>query len=178
MPRYFAFLRAINVGGHVIKMEALRGHFTALGFTQVETFINSGNVIFQARSGKPAALEARIAGHLESALGYPVATFLRTDAELAAIRAYAPFAEEDISAAGACCVGFVARPLEPAQHETLRGLQTELDSFHVNGSELYWLCRARQSESKITNSLLERKVKTSLTFRNLTTIAKLAAKYL
>jgi len=46
MPKRIAFLRAINVGGHVVTMAALRGHFAKLGFEQVETFINSGNVIF------------------------------------------------------------------------------------------------------------------------------------
>jgi uncharacterized protein (DUF1697 family) len=177
MPRYFAFLRAINVGGHLVKMEALRGLFTDLGFTGVETLINSGNVIFQCKSAKTSALEARIAAHLESRLGFPVATFLRNDTELAAIHAHRPFEEAEILTAGACCVGFLARPLETPQSETLMGLQTEIDAFHVHGREVYWLCRKRQSESKITNGTLERKLKTSLTFRNLTTVARIAVKY-
>ncbi len=178
MPRYFAFLRAINVGGHMVRMEALRGHFTDLGFLRVETFINSGNVIFECRSGKTETLETRIAGHLQSQLGFPVATFLRSDAELAAVRAYSPFAAEDMAGAGACCVGFLARPLEPAQRDLLLGLATDVDNFHTEGRELYWLCRKKQSESRISNGLLERKLKTSLTFRNRTSVTKLAAKYL
>lgn len=178
MPRYFAFLRAINVGGHVVRMEALRGHFGDLGFSRVETFINSGNVIFQCRSGKPGVLETRIAAHLEASLGYPVATFLRSDEQLAAVRDYRPFPESELQAAAAFCVGFLARPLEPAQQEALMNLQTGIDAFHVNGTELYWLCRKKQSESKISNAVLERKLKTSLTFRNLTTVSKLAGKYL
>ena len=178
MPRYFAFLRAINVDKRMVRMDALRDLFAGLGFSEVETFINSGNVIFRCPSRKPAALEARIAGHLESELGYPVATFLRSDAELAAIHAYRPFAEEEIRAAGACCAGFLAQPLGAAQQEALAGLQTDIDFFHSSGRELYWLCRKTQSQSGITNGLLERKLKTSLTFRNLTTVSKLAAKYL
>jgi uncharacterized protein (DUF1697 family) len=66
MPRYFAFLRAIDVGGHVVKMEALRGHFEDLGFLAVETFIASGNVIFQSKSVKAAELEKKIERRLES----------------------------------------------------------------------------------------------------------------
>lgn len=50
MPRYFAFLRGINVGGHRIKMDRLREHVEALGFEHVETFIASGNVIFSSAS--------------------------------------------------------------------------------------------------------------------------------
>ncbi len=56
MPRCIAFLRAVNVGGRIVKMDALRGHFEAAGFTSAETFIASGNVIFdtKAKAG-PAA---------------------------------------------------------------------------------------------------------------------------
>ena len=53
MPRFVAFLRALNVGGaHVVKMDALKRHFEAMGFTDVETFIASGNVVFTAKSAK------------------------------------------------------------------------------------------------------------------------------
>ena len=60
MSRYLAFLRAINVGGHTVKMDALRHIFESLGFTSVETFIASGNVIFEAGQQDPAALEKAI----------------------------------------------------------------------------------------------------------------------
>ena len=91
MHRYIAFLRAINVGGHTVKMDALRKHFSKMGFTNVETFIASGNVLFDADDDEPAALEERIAHELESRLGYPVGTFLRTPAEFAAIVRHQPF---------------------------------------------------------------------------------------
>ncbi len=177
MPRYFAFLRAINVGGHVVRMDALCDLFTGLGFAGVETFIASGNVIFQCRSTKTADLEKRIGKHLESNLGYPVATFLRNDAELAAIGAYQPFEESAVQTSGAFCVGFLAQPLAAPQHESLMSLQTDIDTFHVHGREIYWLCQKRQSESTITNAFLERKLKVPFTFRSTTTVAKLAAKF-
>ena len=56
MPRYVAFLRAINVGGHVVKMERLRALFEDLGFAKVETLIASGNVIFETRAEDAGAL--------------------------------------------------------------------------------------------------------------------------
>jgi uncharacterized protein (DUF1697 family) len=174
MPRYFAFLRAINVGGRVVRMEALRELFTGLGFTGVETFIASGNVIFHAKSAKPAELEKRIEKQLELSLGYPVAAFLRTGEELAAISRSRPFDEAAVQSAGAFCIGFLARPLEPPVHTALLDLQTEVDAFHHAGREIYWLCKVRQSESKVTNGLLERKLKVAMTFRSITTVAKLA----
>src|SRR5690348_3357996 len=97
MNRYIAFLRAINVGGHTVKMDALRAHIQALGLQNVETFIASGNVIFESPEQDAQALEKRIEAHLKQALGYEVATFLRTPAELAAVAAYLPFAKRELA---------------------------------------------------------------------------------
>ena len=65
MPRYVAFLRAINVGGHIVKMDHLRELFTQLGLTDVETFIASGNVLFTTSSKSGPALEKKIEQALE-----------------------------------------------------------------------------------------------------------------
>ena len=82
MPRYVAFLRAVNVGGRVVKMDELRRHFADAGFTGVETFIASGNVIFDTTAKPGPALEARIEGALKKALGYDVPTFVRSLADV------------------------------------------------------------------------------------------------
>ena len=68
MPRYFALLRGINVGGHRIKMDKLREMIEALGFEQVEIFIASGNVILSSASRNIRVMEERIARHLHTAL--------------------------------------------------------------------------------------------------------------
>jgi len=179
MPRRIAFLRAINVGGHVITMAALRGHFEALGFGEVETFINSGNVIFTT-PGKPgkndAALERKIEVHLEKAMGYEVKAFVRSEAELAAIARYQPFPEARIKAAPTLCVGFLAAPLDAPAQKLLMAMKSEIDEFHVQGREMYWLCTRRQSDSKFTNARFERALRISSTFRNVNTIARLAEK--
>src|SRR3954469_1096146 len=76
--RYIAFLRGINVGGHRVKMDRLRDLFTALGFSNVATFIASGNVIFEAPATDVTELEERIEAQLERSLGYEVEIFVRT----------------------------------------------------------------------------------------------------
>ena len=91
MPRYVAFLRAINVGGHVVKMDHLRTLFEEIGLTEVETFIASGNVLFNSPSKSGPALERKIEKQLRTALGYEVATFVRTHAEVQQVAAYEPF---------------------------------------------------------------------------------------
>src|SRR6185295_19134238 len=91
MPRYIALLRAINVGGHVVKMDRLRALFEELDLTQVDTFIASGNVLFNSSSRSGSALERKIEKHLRAKLGYEVATFVRTAAEVQRVAAYEPF---------------------------------------------------------------------------------------
>lgn len=178
MPKYVAFLRAINVGGHTVRMEDLRRLFESLGFANVETFIASGNVIFDAPRGNVKALERKIESSLEQALGYEVATFLRTTEELAAVARHEPFAAAEIAAEGnALYVAFLSD--EPGEEATrkLLSFANEVDDFHVNGREVYMLNRKKIGESKFSGALLERTLGAQATVRNSTTVRKLAAKY-
>src|SRR5580700_5087804 len=99
MAKYVAFLRAINVGGHVVPMEKLRKLFSGLKFSNVETFIASGNVIFEMKSAADQRLETKIEKHLEAALGYEVGTFVRSLEEIRAISEYEPFSSDAVKAA-------------------------------------------------------------------------------
>ena len=176
MTRYIAFLRAINVGGRVVTMARLRDVFVEMGFRGVETFIASGNVVFESRATDTAALERKIERALSTALGYEVATFVRTPAELAAIARYEPFASSVLSGAAGLNVGFMSATPEEAALRGLDSLATSCDRFHVNGRELYWLLEKKQSESKISNAVLERAMKARATFRGINTIRRLDAK--
>jgi uncharacterized protein (DUF1697 family) len=177
MQRYFAFLRAINVGGHTVKMDHLRALFSALGFANVATFIASGNVIFEAPATNTQTHEAQIERHLQQALGYEVTTFVRTAGELAMIADYAPFPPADQDVHG-LYVSFLKAPLSDEVQHKLLALRTETDDFHVQGCEFYWLCRTRLSESPLFSStLLPKTLGVPSTMRNVTTVKKLAAKY-
>jgi len=173
MPRHVALLRAINVGGHVVKMDVLRGHFEALGFTDVSTFIASGNVLFTARAGAASALEKRIARALHDALGYPVETFLRSPVEMAATARHAPF--DDLAATDSLYVGFLPRALTAAEWRAVQGFAGATDDFAVNARELHWRCRVRSSDSKFSLARFEKALGVPATFRNVTTVRKLAA---
>ena len=174
MQRYVAFLRAINVGGHTVKMDHLRELFAELGFEGVETFIASGNVIFAA-AGKEAALEAKVERHLEKSLGYAVTTFLRTPAELAAVAAHQPF--EGVEAAHALYVGFLKAKPAADRVKAVRELSSEANELEVHGRELYWLAHIRTGDNPITGARLEKALGGQATLRNITTVRKLAEKY-
>ena len=177
MPRFFAFLRAINIGGHVVKMDRLRQLFESLDFSHVETYIASGKVIFVTGLLDSHALEDRIEGRLKEALGYAVPTFIRTPQELAAIAIYQPFPPAQFAAAAAYNVAFLKQPLDQPSQFKLQALRTELDDFRVHQRELYWLCRVRQSQSKFSNAVLEKTTSQSSTLRGMNTILKLVERY-
>jgi uncharacterized protein (DUF1697 family) len=177
MTKYVAFLRAINVGGHVVTMDVLKRHFAKMGFASVETFIASGNVIFESPVKDAAKLERTIEAALERALGYEVATFVRTIDQLAAVAKREPFPPARLDGAVAFIVGFLAAPLDAAAARRLMALRTDIDDFHIDPREIYWLCRRKQSESTFSNAAFEKAVGAKSTFRSMTTIRKMAAKY-
>ena len=176
-PRFIAFLRAINVGGHIVKMTQLKTAFEALGLKDVETFIASGNVIFTTRATDTAALEKTIETRLRKTLGYDVATFLRTDAEVAAVAGYPAFKAAQITGAKAFCVGFTGKPLDAAAKKALMRFKSADEDFHTNGREVYWLSMVGQGHSTFNNASLEKALQIRSTFRSLTTVVRLAAKY-
>ncbi len=177
MIRYISFLRAINVGGHTVKMDRLRQLFESFGFNNVETFIASGNVIFEANSEDSRQLEEQIQAGLRHALGYDVAAFIRTPNELTRIVEYQPFPQAEIEKAAAFNIAFLADPLNAASIEKLMMLRTPIDEFLVHGREIYWLCQKRQSESTFSNAVLERTMGIRSTLRGVNTVKLIAEKY-
>ncbi len=177
MPLYIAFLRAINVGGHTVKMDQLRRHFETLGFNGVETFIASGNVVFASPARDTGALETRIATHLEKKLGYEVATFIRTEDELARVAAHEPFSKTLMERAFGLNIAFLSQELDAAARRKLLALKTEIDDFATHEREVYWLCRTRQGESTFSNAVLEKTLGIRSTLRGVNTIRKMAERY-
>jgi len=177
MTKYIAFLRAINVGGHTVKMDLLRELFESMGLTNVETFIASGNVIFESKSKDVDALVNKIERGLKESLGFEVATFLRSDSELAAIAVHKPFPKPQMDSAVALNVAFLSKPLDSKSKKLLMTLKSEIDDFHFHGCEVYWLCIKKQSESKFSNAVFEKTLGVKSTFRGINTIRKMAEKY-
>src|SRR5437899_2291529 len=95
MTTYIAMLRGINVSGHkIIKMEHLRAAFEALGFKEVTTYVQSGNVVFKGATKSPALLTKRIEEKISSEFGFAVPVILRTAGELGDIVKGNAFAKE------------------------------------------------------------------------------------
>lgn len=174
MKRYIAFLRAINVGGTtIIKMADLKKMFESFGLENVETYIQTGNVIFDAQESKASGLEKRIERQLEEAYGKSIRLFVRTVREVARMVEDCPFDPKEREIAYV-----VILEKKPNQRTTdaLLSLQSEADEFAVVGREGFCLRRDRE-KSIFSNNLIEKVLGMAGTTRNLTTIKKLAEKY-
>ncbi len=172
---YVAFLRAINVGGHNVKMAELREQFTTLGFTNVETFIASGNVRFSSSVEDATALEIKIEAHLVKHLGYTVDVFIRTSADVITTAAFRVFGGADpVAGASALTVGFLKLPLVEAAQQRVLALAGTTNEFAFRDRDFYWWTHSRISDSTITGARLEKALGVSTTMRNVTTVRKLA----
>jgi uncharacterized protein (DUF1697 family) len=176
MPRLIAFLRGINVGrGRVVKMEWLCGQFAGLGFSRVETFIASGNVIFDSRAQNAAALERKIGERLRQALGYHVGVFIRTPGELHAIAAFAPFLLDEPAPPLPDNVIFLAQPPDAAAASGVLALGTATDEYRIRGREIYWRRRRKLGASPYSTAALEKALRRPFTVRTAATVATIAA---
>ena len=178
MPRHIAFLRGINVGGHRVKMDQLRELFEELGFEDVATFIASGNVIFSASPRDVAALEGEIERHLARRLGYEVATFIRSPAELEAIAAFEPSGRgEGGQSASSLYVIFLPAPAVDDLRSKFGDLRSEMDDFRFSAREIYWLIQGKLTDSPVFGVGLEKATRdVPTTMRNMTTVRRLVAK--
>lgn len=147
MERYIAFLRGINVGGHRVKMTDLRILFEELCFANTETFIASGNVLFEASITDRKHLKSQIENRLYVALGYNVPTFIRSFEEITAIAAYNPFPQDtENNDAHTISILFMEETATNTLQDELIAFRTPLDDFHVRDKEIYWLCRGKTTD--------------------------------
>lgn len=173
MTRCIAFLRAVNLGARFVKMEALAAAFEAMGLSNVETFIASGNVIFLTRARQLVALERSVEANLHATFGFEIHTFIRTGAEVGAIVEHAAFDLAEVAAAATHVVVFVATAPVAATANLVERFHTEADRFRFRERELHWISRDRQSHTTFSNAAFERALKTRATFRNMTTLRRL-----
>ncbi len=177
MAGYAAFLRGINLGRRRVKKDALCAPFEALGLENVATFRASGNVLFDAEREPVDELTGRIETALAAALGYDVAVFLRTAAQMRAMAADEPF-EADVVAAsnGKLQVSLLSEPPTEAARAAVLELATDEDRLAFGPRELYWLPSGGMLESALDLEAIQALVGVD-TRRTKGTIDQLTAKF-
>lgn len=177
--RYAAFLRAVNLGEtRKAPAEQLVAAFEDAGFTEIETFQNSGNVIFTdgGRTARAKLIDAIEAG-LREELGFEVPVFLRSEEEMEAIASKQPFPAKAVeSSKGKLQVALLAEKPAAAAKKRVMSLASERDRLTLDGAELYWLPSDGVQGSRLDMKAIARAVGPS-TVRTHGTIERIAAKF-
>ena len=176
MPIYIAMLRGINVTGHkIIKMEALRASFAALGFKNVQSYVQSGNLIFETPIDSAAGLSGKIEKKIMSEFGHAVPVFLRTPKEMAGIIKRNPFPKDPAIDQTKLHVTFLADTAPKNAADLLQPLAAGAEQIRVIGREIYLYCPLGYGNSKISNNAIEKKLSIGATTRNWKTTNTLLA---
>lgn len=177
MTRYAAFLRGINVGGRTAKGPALVAPLEEEGFEDVSAFLASGNLVFHTTSSK-AGLEKKIESALRKALGFEVATFVRSGAELRKIAEIASTAPLKPGDGEAVHVSFLRKAPSAAAQTAIVELSRPDDVLQVHGRELFWLRRGKMMDTTLPKgSSPEELVGRDSTMRNVNTVHRLLSKF-
>lgn len=175
MAIYIAMLRGINVGGHKrIKMDQLRESFEALGFEQVKTYIQSGNVVFKAGKLSQAGLSKRIEGKILSDFGFSVSVVSRTGDEMSKTIENNPFLKERGIDQEKLHVTFLSEAPAPAALMKLQALTAAPDQSRCVGKEIYLYLPNGVSESSLMKNPLDRVLSVVTTTRNWRTVNQLS----
>ncbi|MFZ1720443.1 MAG: DUF1697 domain-containing protein [Candidatus Moraniibacteriota bacterium] len=174
MHTYIALLRGINVNGQkLISMEKLRSLLEDLGLTGVTTYIQSGNVVFQAGKVPPFVLEKRIQTAIRDVFGFSVPVMVKTRAEWQEIISGNPFVgRKDIDESFLHVTLLSDTPNQGVMDEIMAG-EYGVDECILSGKVAYLYCPNGYGKTKLSNSFFEKQTKLIATTRNWKTVSKL-----
>jgi len=176
MNTYISLLRGINVSGQKkINMADLKAHYKSLGFTEVQTYIQSGNVLFNTTLKDEAAMAKKILNKIKKEYRFEVPILITSQKALKKVINKNPFlkntnSEVDIKY---LYVTFLAEPADQALIKALRSHQDPTDDFMLDKQTIYIHCPGGYGRTKLNNNFFERKLKVQCTTRNWKTVNKL-----
>ncbi|XID94852.1 DUF1697 domain-containing protein [Paenibacillaceae bacterium WGS1546] len=176
MTVYIAWLRGINVAGQrKVEMKRLKTVFEQADLLRVRTYIQSGNVVFEAAAEEEERLASRIERAIEEEFGFPVPVVLRTADELEEVIRRNPFKEAVDSEAISVYVSFLKEKPSKEAAASCMEIGNDVDELIIGDREAYVLIRKNDGKSLFSNNFLEKKLKVAATTRNWATVNKLAA---
>lgn len=174
MNTYIALLRGINVSGHkIIRMADLKKAFEDMGFSDVKTYIQSGNIIFKAKSTLADDLERKIEKMIQDVFLFDVTAIVKEHSDLVTILKQNPFPEKDLKNNEKLFFTLLSHTPEKQNLETLLATDGGADELMIIDQTIYVICRAGYSETIYTTNFLEKILKVKATSRNIATIKKL-----
>jgi uncharacterized protein (DUF1697 family) len=171
---YIAILRGINVSGQkIIKMEVLIQLFIELGFQSVQTFIQSGNVIFQSPTIASEDLESLITKKIEESFGFHVPVIIMEKNELKSIIDNNPYAKIENVDVSHLHVTFLSESPVKSNIDKIQNITFENDEFFLDNKSIYLYIKGGYGGTKLSNNFFEGKLKVKATTRNWKTTCEL-----
>ncbi len=174
MTRCVSLFRGINVGGNqLVRMDALKALHSSLGLGDVQTYIQSGNVVFSSERADVAQIQKEIAASFAQTFGFSVKVMVRTANQLNEIIGNNPFQNQPMREAKWLIAMFLESDPSSTALEDIQGTYSGPEEIHIIGQEAFIYYPEGMGRSKLTNTLLEKKLKTAGTARNWNTVLKL-----
>lgn len=174
MAVLISLLRGVNLAGHrKVKMDDLRALYESLGFEDVQTYINSGNVLFRTAGRDHVRLRQRIEDAIESGCGFRSDVILRTPADLRAVVARNPFAARPAMDPSRLAIHFLAADPSAECRKQVLAIDAAPEELHIHGRELYIYYTNGMARPKLSLPMVEKTLRMSGTSRNWNTVRKL-----
>ena len=149
-----------------MSMQLLKERYASLGFNDVLTYVQSGNVVFSA-SGNPASIKEKIQKDIKDTFGFEVTVFIRTGQDLSELLKNSPFRGKDETKLH---VTFLSQKPASVPMGELESAKVGAEDFRISGKEIYLYCPNGYGVTKLSNSFFEKKLKVSATTRNWRTV--------
>lgn len=170
MTLFMAFLRGINVGGnHIVKMAELKRTLEEAGMLRVQTYIQSGNILFESNEASNE-LEAKFERTLAKAFGFPMPTMIRSAEEMKDIMRRCPYSFAELKERESIHLSLLKREPTGEEVAAIPELDTGRDEYRIDGREIYWFFSQSMLDSKLPKKL--QKIGPA-TMRNWKTILKM-----
>jgi len=174
VTNYIAFLRGINVGGQKkVSMEALRKLCADAGFSNVKTYLQSGNVVFKTKMGDIQKMEDTMSSVIYKEFGFEVPVLVLSTSQLQEILHKNPFKKhKDLEGNSLYLVLLKSAP-ENSLMEAFLNEHFENEEFSIENQCVYLKCKNGYGKAKLNNNLIEKKLRVLATTRNYRTMNKL-----
>lgn len=168
MTRYISILRGINVSGHkLIKMDALKSMYENLGFSNVASYVQSGNLVFTEKNTDPNILEQKISDQIKKDFGFDVPVIILTADKFKQIIDNNPFLNDSDKNESFLHITFLSSvPNNNNEFETIEDKAQNGEEIVLSGDVVYLYCPNGYGNTKLSNNFLETKLKVKATTRN------------
>jgi uncharacterized protein (DUF1697 family) len=173
MAAIISMLRGVNLGGRRVKMDALRALFESLGLREVQTFVQSGNVVFRSERKDLAALTKKIESAVERECGFYSDVVLRTTAEMRDAVARNPFAKRSGLEPGKSLVWFLVSDPGQETRRKVQAINTEPEELFIDGREVFIYFPNGMARPKMKWPAIEKVMGVRGTGRNWNTVNRL-----